>query len=90
MTNQEAVAALPIVERVARMKHKTMPQRDWDTLSEVQDAIEELVEALKVLRSDLEYGMEPSQIRGLDLHVSAALGRIDALLAKLEAGDTQP
>jgi hypothetical protein len=66
------------VERLRR-SHGT-----GDRHLEAADTIEELVEALKALRSDLEYGTEPSQIRGLDLHVSAALGRIDALLAKLE------
>lgn len=56
------------------MKRKTGPQRDWETLSEVQDTIEELVEALNDVWRD---GTVPDRVRR----------RVRVLLAKLEAGD---
>jgi hypothetical protein len=107
MTNQEAGAALSIVERVARAM---VGQRLGKGPYEVSDkawmlytmrakaALEvshyaELVEALRNARSTLS--VATSVLSSVEAYQTSTLcddeiENIDALLAKLEAGDIQP
>jgi len=41
LSRPQPTPAGEIVERLSRMKHKTMPKGDWDTLSSAQDLIEQ-------------------------------------------------
>jgi hypothetical protein len=88
--NQEAGAALPIVERLRRSVTDTTafcptPSYRNPDGPEAADTIEELVEALKGSREYVADALEAHEHSdGREL-----LASIDALLAKLEAGDTK-
>jgi hypothetical protein len=104
MTNQEAGAALSISLRLRRGVTWSDGKRieavvgavNDPVMAEAADTIEELVEALKGLTGYGEHDDMCSvnsyltSAKGCTCGLSGAEAKARALLAKLEAGDTQP